>query len=185
MHKEIMSKADKRMSATAEDFRQRLSTFRTGRASLGILDRVSVDYYGTPTPLSQVAKLSIPEPTLIVAQPFDSSMLRPIEKAIMSAGLGLNPANDGKVIRIPIPPLTEERREQLIKQVHAAREDAKTAIRQVRRDANEEIKKLEKDGEVSKDDAHRWLDEIQKLTDKHSGGLDKLCANKETELREI
>jgi len=185
MHNQLMARTDKRMSATVGDFKSRLGTVRTGRASLGILDRVNVDYYGTPTPLNQVAKLSIPDPTLIVAQPFDSSMLQPIEKAILSADLGLNPGNDGKVIRIPIPPLTEERREQLIKKVHSIREEAKTAIRQIRRDANEEIKKLEKGGKMSEDDAHRWLDEIQKKTNQHTEELDRLCQHKESELREI
>jgi len=185
MHKELMARTDKRMSATVGDFRSRLGTVRTGRASLGILDRVNVDYYGTPTPLNQVAKLSIPDPTLIVAQPFDPSTLQPIEKAILSADLGLNPGNDGKVIRIPIPPLTEERREQLIKKVHSIREESKTAVRQIRRDANEEIKKLEKDGEVSKDDAHRWLDEVQQKTNQYTEELDRLCAHKESDLREI
>jgi ribosome recycling factor len=173
------------MVASVEDFKKRLSTVRTGRASLGILDGVNVDYYGTPTPLNQIAKLSIPEPTLIVTQPFDPAMLRPIEKAILSADLGLNPSNDGKLIRIPIPPLTEERRKQLVKKVYAMREEAKTAVRQVRRDSNEETKKLEKGGEVSEDDAHRWLDEIQKRTDHFTKEIDQLCSNKEAELSEV
>lgn len=185
MDKELKAGADKRMQATVEDFKQKLQTVRTGRASLGILDGISLDYYGTPTPLNQVAKLSIPEPTLIVAQPFDPSTLPAIEKAIIASDLGLNPANDGKLIRIPIPPLTEERRKQLIKKVHGLREDAKTAVRQIRRDANEEIKKMEKGGETSEDDARRWLDEVQKLTDRHAAAIDDLCGNKETELKEI
>ena len=162
MTDDVVKNADKRMKASVGDFRQKLSTVRTGRASLGILDGVTVDYYGTPTPLNQVAKLSIPEPTLINAQPFDPSSLQAIEKAVMAADLGLNPSNDGKVIRIPIPPLTEERRKQLVKKVRGMGEEAKTAIRQIRRDANEEIKKLEKDGDVSEDDARRGLDEVQK-----------------------
>jgi ribosome recycling factor len=185
MQKELMARADKRMSATVTDFKSRLGSVRTGRASLGILDRVNIDYFGTPTPLNQVAKLSIPDPTLIVAQPFDPSTLQPIEKAISSADLGLNPSNDGKVIRIPIPPLTEERREQLIRKVHSILEDSKTAIRQVRRDANDEVKQLEKDGGASKDDAHRWLEEIQKKTNRHTEELDQICRQKESELREI
>lgn len=184
-HKELMAATDKRMAATVEGYKHKLGTVRTGRASLGILDGVNVDYYGTPTPLNQVAKLSIPEPTLILAQPFDPSTLQPIEKAIRSSDLGLNPSNDGKLIRIPIPPLTEERRKQLIKKVHALREDAKTAVRQVRRDSNDETKKLEKDGEISEDDAHRWLDEIQKKTDQTTKEIDQLCGNKETELSEV
>ena len=185
MDRELGAQTDKRMRSTVEDFKQKLSVFRTGRASLGILDGVAVDYYGTPTPLNQVAKLSIPEPTLIVAHPFDPSTLAAIEKAILGSDLGLNPSNDGKLIRIPIPPLTEERRQQLIKKVHGLREEAKTAIRQVRRDVNETVKKQEKDGETSKDDAHRWLEEIQKKTDRHSEQIDDLCRNKEAELREI
>jgi len=184
-HKELMAATDKRMAATVEDYKHKLATVRTGRASLGILDGVNVDYYGTPTPLNQVAKLSIPEPTLIIAQPFDPSTLQPMEKAIRSADLGLNPSNDGKLIRIPIPPLTEERRKQLIKKVHGLREEAKTAVRQVRRDSNEETKKLEKAGGVSEDDAHRWLDEIQKKTDHFTKEIDQLCGNKEAELSEV
>ena len=129
--KEILGSTDQRMSVSVDAFKQRLAAVRTGRASLAILDGISVDYYGTKTPLNQVAKLSVPEPTLILAQPFDQSTLQSIEKAIMVADLGLNPSNDGKLIRIPIPPLTEERRKQLIKKVHAMREDAKTAVRQV------------------------------------------------------
>jgi ribosome recycling factor len=185
MEKEILSSTDKRMGATVEDFKHKLSTVRTGRASLGILDGITVDYYGTPTPLNQVARLSIPEPTLIVAQPFDPSTIATLEKAILASDLGLNPSNDGKVIRIPIPPLTEERRKQLVKKVHQMREEAKTAVRQVRREANEEVKALEKQGKTSEDDAHRCLDEIQKKTDKHTAEIDKLCKNKEGELLEV
>jgi ribosome recycling factor len=182
---EMLARTDKRMDATVADGRSKLATVRTGRASLGIFDSVTVDYYGTPTPLNQVAKLSIPEPTLIVAQPFDPSMLPGIERAIISADLGLNPSNDGKLIRVPIPPLTEERRKQLVKKVRAMGEEAKTAVRQVRRDANEEIKKLQKDSEISEDDARRTLDEIQKRTDRHTGEIDDLCKAKEKELMEI
>jgi ribosome recycling factor len=185
VEKEIKAQAGKRMSATVADAQNKLAAVRTGRASLAIFDGVMVDYYGTPTPLNQVAKLSIPEPTLVVAQPFDPSTLAAIEKAIMTADLGLNPSNDGKLIRIPIPPLTEERRKQFVKKVRALGEESKTAIRQIRRDSNEEIKKLEKEGGVSEDDAHRCLDDIQKTTDKHTGAIDDLCRNKEKELMEI
>ena len=184
-HDELMAATNKRMGSTVEDFKHKLATVRTGRASLWILHGVSVDYYGTPTPLNQVATLSVPEPTLIVAQPFDPSTLQPIEKAIRTADLGLNPANDGKMIRIPIPPLTEERRKQLIKKVHTMREDAKTAVRQIRRDSNEETKSLEKSGGVSEDDSHRWLDEIQQATNKFGEEIDQLCRNKEAELSEV
>jgi ribosome recycling factor len=183
--REILARADKRMTAAVADFRQKLSTVRTGRASLGIFDGITVDYYGTPTPLHQIAKLAVPEPTLITAQPFDPSSLAPIEKAIRTSDLGLNPSNDGKVIRIPIPPLTEERRKQLVKRVHALREEAKTGIRQVRREANDELKQLERDGKVAEDEAHRSRDEVQKRTDKHTADLDALCKSKEDELMEI
>jgi len=182
---EILEQNRSRMDATVADAQKKLSRVRTGRASLGILDGVTVDYYGTPTPLNQVAKLAIPEPTLIVAQPFDPSTLPSIEKAIIAADLGLNPGNDGKLIRIPVPPLTEERRKQLVKKVRAMGEEAKTAIRQVRRDSNEEIKKLEKEGAISEDDAHRYLDEIQQETNKHTARIDELDKNKEKELMEI
>ncbi len=184
-NKEVLQSAVKRMKASVEDFKHKLQTVRTGRASLGILDGVKVDYYGTPTPLNQIAKLAVPDATLITAQPFDPSMLQAIEKAVMAADLGLNPSNDGKLIRIPIPPLTEERRKQLVKRVHALREEAKTAIRQIRRDANEEIKTLESEGHTSEDDARRALDEIQKATDTHSSEIDGVTKNKEGELLEI
>jgi ribosome recycling factor len=182
---DILKRAGERMDATVTDARHKLSAVRTGRASLAMLDGIRVDYYGTPTPLNQVAKLSIPEPTLIVAQPFDPSTLASIEKAIMSSDLGLNPSNDGKIVRIPIPPLTEERRKQLVKKVRAMGEEAKTAIRQIRRDANDEIKQREKDGEISEDDARRQHDETQKVTDRHTDQIDQLCKEKEKELMEI
>lgn len=182
---EILEETDKRMDATVEDGRHKLAAVRTGRASLAMFDGVMVDYYGTPTPLNQVAKLSIPEPSLIVAQPFDPSTLGVIEKAILASDLGLNPANDGKLIRIPIPPLTEERRKQLVKKVHALGEDSKTAIRQIRRDANDKLKKLEKDGDASQDDVRRALEEVQKRTDRHTGQIDEYCSNKEKELMEV
>ncbi len=183
--KEILGSTDQRMDRSVDDARHKLAAVRTGRASLAIFDGVMVDYYGTPTPLNQVAKLAIPEPTLIVAQPFDPSTLPAIEKAIISSDLGLNPSNDGKLIRIPIPALTEERRKQLVKKVNAMGEEAKTAIRQVRRDANEQVKKLEKGGDVSEDEARRTLDEIQKRTDKHTEAIDEICKNKEKELMEV
>jgi ribosome recycling factor len=183
--KEILRRAEKRMAVTVEDARGRLGTVRTGRASLAILDGVRIDYYGTPTPLNQVAKLSIPEPSLIVVQPFDPSTLQLIEKAILSSDLGLNPANDGKLVRVPIPALTEERRKQMVKKVRAMGEDSRTAVRQIRRDANEEVKGLEKEGEISEDDARRDLDEIQKLTDNHVSAIDELTKTKEKELMEI
>lgn len=185
LEKPILEQAGKRMTASVADARHKLASVRTGRASLAMFEGVYVDYYGTMTPLNQVAKLSIPEPSLVVAQPFDPSTLPAIEKAIQAADLGLNPANDGKLIRIPIPPLTEERRKQLVKKIHGMNEEAKTAIRQVRRDANEEIKRLQKDGKVSEDDGRRAIDEIQKLTDKHVAEIDDLGKTKEKELMEV
>jgi ribosome recycling factor len=173
------------MDASVADARHKLAAVRTGRASLAMFEGVTVDYYGTPTPLNQVAKMSIPEPTMIVAQPFDPSTLPAIEKAIMSSDLGLNPSNDGKLIRIPIPPLTEERRKQLVKKVNAMGEEARTAIRQIRRDANEEFKQLQKQGDLSEDDMRRALDDVQKATDRHTGLIDELCKAKEKELMEV
>lgn len=183
--RDILSAAEKRMSASVSDGLKKLSTVRTGRASISILDGVTVDYYGTPTPLNQMAKLSVPEATMIIAQPFDPSVLAAIERAIISSDLGLNPSNDGKIIRIPIPPLTEERRKQMVKRVRAFGEEAKTAVRQIRRDSNEEIKRMEKDGDLSEDDARRTLDDIQKTTDKYTSQVDDLCKAKEHELMEI
>jgi ribosome recycling factor len=185
MVKGILKQAETKMDATVVDARHKLAAVRTGRASLAMFEGVTVDYYGTPTPLNQVAKLSIPEPTMIVAQPFDPSTLPAIEKAIMSSDLGLNPSNDGKLIRIPIPPLTEERRRQLVKKVNGMGEDARTAVRQLRRDSNEEIKQLQKQGDLSEDDMRRALDDVQKATDKHTGQIDELCKAKEKELMEV
>lgn len=183
--KEILDRAEKKMAASVADAKHKLATVRTGRASLALFEGVFVDYYGSMTPLNQVAKLSIPEPTLVVAQPFDPSSLGAIERAILSADLGLNPANDGKLVRIPIPPLTEERRKQLVKKVHGLGEDSRTAVRQVRREGNEEIKKMEKDGHLSEDDARRAVDEVQKKTDRHIGEIDALVKGKEKELMEV
>ena len=183
--REILDRVEKKMTATVADAKHRLATVRTGRASLAIFEGVMVDYYGTPTPLNQVAKLSIPEPSLVVAQPFDPSSLPAIERAILAADLGLNPANDGKLVRIPIPALTEDRLKQLVKKVHGLGEDARTALRQVRRDANEETKKLEKDSHLSSDDARRVLEEIQKKTDRHVAEIDATCKGKEKDLMEV
>ncbi len=182
VEKEILKRVEKKMTASVADARRKLAAVRTGRASLAIFEGVSVDYYGTPTPLNQVAKLSIPEPNLIVAQPFDPATLPAIEKAIRASDLGLNPSNDGKLIRIPIPPLTEERRKQLVRKVHQLAEEAKTAIRHIRRDANEEIRELERQGTLSEDESHRLRDLVQKATDRFAGEVDTLCKNKEKEL---
>lgn len=182
---DVLSRAGQRMDSTVAGSRQKVGTVRTGRATIGILDGISVDYYGTPTPLNQIAKLSVPEANLIVAQPFDQSILGDMERAIMASDLGLNPSNDGKLVRIPIPPLTEERRKEMGKKVRQMGEDAKTAVRQIRRDANEELKKLEKESSISEDDSHRAQDEVQKLTDAHTSQIDELTGNKEKELIEI
>ena len=185
MIKEAQASCEKKMKSTLDSFRHDLGTIRTGRASVSLLDGVSIDYYGTPTPLNQVAKLAVPDPTLITVQPFDPSISEAIEKAIRKADLGLNPANDGKTIRVPIPPLTEERRKQLAKKASQQAETARTALRQIRRDANEEIKKLEKDHLISQDDEKRGLEEIQKLTDRYVALADEQLKVKEKEILEI
>ena len=185
MVKQVYSQAERDMRKSVETVGREFGGVRTGRASLVVFEGVLVDYYGTPTPLHQVAKLSIPEPTLVVAQPFDPSSLAAIEKAILAADLGLNPSNDGKLIRIPIPPLTEERRKQLVKKVNSLAEEGRTAIRQIRRDANEEVKKAERDSLLSEDDARRALEEVQKKTDRHIGEIDALSKAKEKELMEV
>ena len=183
--KQVIEQVEKKMAATLHDTRHKLAAVRTGRASLAMFDGVMVDYYGTMTPLNQVAKLSIPEPAMVVAQPFDPSAVGAIEKAILSADLGLNPANDGKLVRIPIPALTEERRKQLVKKVHGLAEEAKTALRQVRREANDELKKLQKDSKLSEDDSRRATDDVQKRTDKYVAEVDGLSKSKEKELMEV
>jgi len=166
-------------------FKRDLTKVRTGRANLGILDGVRVDYYGTPTPLNQVATLTVPDPTLIVAQPWDVTLIPKIEKAIRGSDLGLNPANDGKVVRVPIPPLTEERRKQLARKVHEIAEHGRTAIRLERRDANEALKKLLKEKKISEDDEKRGLDLVQKQTDLHIQQIDEMSKHKEDEILKI
>jgi ribosome recycling factor len=173
------------MEKVVEDLRRELAGVRSGRASLSLLDHITVDYYGTATPLNQVATLSVPEPTLITAQPWDNSLLVLIEKAIRSSDLGLNPVNDGKIIRIPIPPLTEERRKQLAKHVGKVLEDHRTAIRNIRRDENEVVKKMLKDKQISEDDERKGLDEIQKLTDQFVARVEELAKRKEEEILKV
>src|ERR1700686_47769 len=165
---DVIKDVQHRMHGAIEALHREFKTLLTGRANVAMLDGVHIDYHGTPTPLAQVASLKVPEPSMILAEPWDKSMVAPIEKAIRNADLGLNPANDGKVIRIPIPQLTEERRKELVKRAHHVAEESRTAIRQVRRDGNEKLKKMMKDHEISEDDEKRGLDEIQKLTDKHT-----------------
>jgi ribosome recycling factor len=180
--KGLFAEVKTRMDAGIERVRRELANVRTGRASVGILDPIQVDAYGAKMPLNQVASLSIPEPSLIVAQPFDPSLMGAIEKAIRSSDLGLNPSNDGKVVRIPIPALTDERRKELSRHVHKQAEEGRNALRIVRRDANDRLKKLLKDHLVSEDDERRGLEEVQKITDQHIKTIDELQKKKDQEL---
>ena len=180
--KGLQAEVKKRMDGHIDHVRRELAGVRTGRASVNILDSVHVEAYGSQMPLNQVASLSIPEPSLIVAQPFDPSLMGAVEKAIRAANLGLNPANDGKVVRIPIPALTEERRKELSKLVHKYAEEGRNGVRQVRRDANDRLKKLLKDHKISEDDERRGLEEVQKITDQHVGLIDDLQKKKDTDL---
>jgi ribosome recycling factor len=173
------------MDTVIEDFRRKLATVRTGRAAVSLLDTVMVDYYGTMTPLSQMASVHAPEPQMLTVQPWDQSQIGAVEKAIRGADLGLNPSNDGKLVRIPIPPLTEERRKQLAKQVHDIAEDHRTAIRNIRRDGNERLKKMLKDKTISEDAERDGLDEIQKLTNTYIGKIDDLSKHKEQEITSV
>ncbi len=183
--KEVIKETRPRMEGAVEDLRRRLGTVRTGRAVVSLLDPVMVDYYGTPTPLNQLASVHVPEPQMITVQPWDQTQLGAIEKAIRAADLGLNPSNDGKLVRVPIPPLTEERRKQLAKQVHEFAEEHRTAVRNVRRDANDRLKKLLKEKTISEDAERDALDEIQKLTNSFIGRIDELAKNKEQELMTV
>ncbi len=180
--KGLFGEIKKRMDVQLDHVKRELSGVRTGRASVTILDSIHVEAYGSPTPLNQVASLSIPEPTLILAQPFDPSLMGAIEKAIRTSNLGLNPSNDGKAVRIPIPSLTEERRKELSKIVHKHAEDGRNAVRQVRRDANDKLKKLLKDHTISEDDERRGLEDVQKVTDQHVSIIDDLQKKKDAEL---
>ena len=158
---------------------------RTGRASTALLEHLKVEYYGTPTPLNQVATLGVPDPTMLTVQPWDPSLLSVIEKVIRSSDLGLNPVNDGKILKVPIPPLTEERRKELVKHLHKAMENHRTAVRNIRRDSNEALKKLLKDKKISEDDERRGLEEIQKLTDEFMEKLEGQAKSKEREIMEM
>jgi ribosome recycling factor len=183
--KEVEAHAKTRMEKAIADLQHDLATIRTGRASLGVLDHIRVDYYGTPTPLNQVANLHVPEPSTITVQPWDVSQIGPIEKAIRTSDLGLNPSNDGKMIRLPIPPLTEERRKDLVKKLHAGAEHHRVSVRNVRRDGNEAIKKLFKDKKIAEDEEKRALDEMQKVTDGYMGKIDSAVKTKEKDILEI
>jgi ribosome recycling factor len=183
--KEVEANAKSRMEKAISDLQHEMSSIRTGRASVSILDHIRVDYYGTPTPLNQLANLHVPEPSLITLQPWDASRIGPIEKAIRSSDLGLNPGNDGKLIRIPIPPLTEERRKEFVKRLHNIAEHHRVAVRNIRRDANDHTKKLLKDKKITEDDEKRALEDMQKMTDAHMQKIDSAAKSKEKELLEI
>jgi ribosome recycling factor len=183
--KEIESNARSRMEKVLADLQHAMAGIRTGRATVALLDGIRVDYYGTPTPLNQVATLHVPEPSMITAQPWDTSLIGAIDKAIRSSDLGLNPQNDGKIIRIPIPPLTQERRKELVKHLHTIAEEHRIALRNIRRDANEAVKKLLKEKSISEDDERRAHDEIQKMTDSQMQKLDAAAKAKEKEILEI
>jgi ribosome recycling factor len=180
--KGLFAEVNKRMHAALDHVKHELAGVRTGRASTALLDHVHVEAYGTKMPMNQVATLSIPEPTMIVAQPFDPSLLGAVERAIRVSDLGLNPANDGKVVRIPIPSLTEERRKELSRHVHKLAEEGRNAVRAVRRDANDRLKKLLKDSKISEDDERKGLDEVQKITDQHVKLIDEAQKKKDSDL---
>ncbi|HEY2866211.1 MAG TPA: ribosome recycling factor [Pyrinomonadaceae bacterium] len=182
---DIINDTKPKMDAVVEDFKRKLGNVRTGRANVGLLDSVHVDYYGTSTPLTQMASVAVPEPQLITVQPWDISQVNAVEKAIMAANLGLNPSNDGKIIRLPVPPLNEERRKQLGKQVHEIAEDHRVAIRNVRHAANDTLKKALKDKTISEDDEKNGLDQIQKLTNTFISKVDELAKNKESEIMSV
>jgi ribosome recycling factor len=183
--KDVENYAKSRMEKVLSDLQHEMAGIRTGRASVSLFDHVKVDYYGTPTPLNQLATLHVPEPSLITVQPWDVSQIGLIEKAIRSSDLGLNPNNDGKLVRVPIPPLTEERRKELVKHLHGVTEDHRVAVRNIRRDANEAVKKLLKDKLISEDEERRALDEVQKLTDGSTQKLDQASKTKEKEILEL
>jgi ribosome recycling factor len=183
--KDVIADARKRMDSAVEDARKKLATVRTGRASVSLLDSVSVEYYGTEMPLNQVATIHAPEPSMLTVQPFDPTQIGSIEKAIRAADLGLNPSNDGKLVRVPIPPLTEERRKQMVKVVHEMAEEHRTAVRNVRRDANDHLKKMLKDKTISEDAEKDALDQVQKLTDQHITRINELSQHKEKEIMTV
>jgi len=183
--KEVYTQLKTRMDKAVEDFRANLAAARTGRATVNMLDPVRVPYYGSEMPLNQVATVHSPESQLLTVQPYDPGIIADIEKAIRSAGLGLNPQNDGKLIRIPVPQLTEERRKLLVKTAHKHAEEGRVAIRNVRRDVNDHLKKLMKEHELSEDDEKHALAEVQKLTDQHTAEIDAALKKKETEIMEV
>ena len=182
---DVLQDAKRRMKKTVEHVRDDFTAVRTGRANASLLNRVSVDYYGAPTPLNQIASIAVPEPTLLVVSPYDKSVIEDVEKAILQSELGLTPVNDGNVIRLPIPKLTEERRVELTRVVRAKAEEGRVAIRNIRRDAIDDLRSFEKDGEITKDDLHRGQEEVQKLTDRFIAETDDMLKVKEKELMEV
>jgi len=185
MSNELKDRMRQKMDQSVEHLRKELAGVRTGRASLTLLDGIRVSYYGTPTPLKQVAALSVPESRLITIQPWEVGLIPEIEKAIAASSLGLNPINDGKIIRLSIPPLTEERRKELVKQVRKMGEDTKVMVRNIRRDTNEDIKKLFKESKISEDDQRKSQDEVQKITDQYIAKIDEMIRKKEAEILEV
>jgi ribosome recycling factor len=185
MQEEAKKRLKERMDRAIEALKKDLGGIRTGRASLAIFEGISVDYYGTPTPIEHVSTLSVPESKLITIQPWEPKMISEIEKAILKSDLGLNPTNDGKIIRVAIPQLTEERRKQIVKQVHKRGEEAKISVRNIRRDGNDEIRQLEKDKHIGEDDAKRSMDEIQTITDSYIKNVDDIISHKETEVMAV
>ncbi|KFZ43279.1 ribosome-recycling factor [Anoxybacillus flavithermus] len=182
---QVLTNAKEKMDKAVQAFSRELATIRAGRANPALLEKITVDYYGMPTPIIQLAGIQVPEARLLVIQPYDKSVLKEIEKAILASDLGLTPSNDGSVIRISIPPLTEERRRELVKLVKKYAEEAKVAVRNIRRDANDELKKLEKNGEITEDELRGYTEDIQKLTDDHIAKIDVITKEKEKEVMEV
>ncbi len=182
---EVLNKAKEKMEKVVKNFETELKGIRTGKASVHMLDGIMVNYYGAPTPINQVATISTPDPTLIVIQPWDVNVIPEIEKAILSSDIGITPSNDGKVVRLPVPPLTEERRKQLVKNVHQITEEKRVSIRHIRHEAREKIQKMQKNKEISEDDEKRGLDKVQKLTDEYIKKIDEMAKAKEKELMKV
>ncbi|MDQ0245713.1 ribosome recycling factor [Bacillus fengqiuensis] len=185
MAKQVLQSTKEKMDKAIQAYTRELASVRAGRASASLLDKITVDYYGAPTPINQLASVSVPEARLLVIQPYDKSQVSEVEKAILKSDLGLNPTNDGTVIRIAIPALTEERRRELVKLVKKYSEDAKVAVRNIRRDANDDLKKLEKNGEITEDDLKGYSEDVQKLTDEHIVKIDSITKDKEKEIMEV
>ena len=180
----LLKESEDKMKSSVEVVSKEFSSIRSGRASSALVEGIKVDYYGTPTPLKQLSTITTPDPKLLVIQPWDNSVLQEIEKAILKSELGLNPVNDGKVLRIGIPQLTRERREELVKLAHKIAEDGRVAIRSIRRHSNDSLKNLQKEGTIGEDDAHKFQDNIQKLTDKYISNIDHILKSKESEITE-